>query len=145
MDLIKIASDPQKELEGTEVTPWDDETVLVIARYNNSKFRNMQARLMEPHIRAAGRKGVSTEQANEILSKCIAKTILLGWRNLSLEGQPVEYSEEKALELLRDERLADFKETVMAEAQDFENYRLAAFEEDLGNSETSLGIAQDGL
>jgi len=145
MDLINLAVDPERELNGAEVRPWEDETVLTIARYNNPKFRDMQARLMEPYVRKAGRKGVSTAQAEEILARCMAKTLLLGWENLKLEGEVVEYSKEKALELLSDTRLADFKEVVMLESQNLENYRLEALEEDLGNSETSSDTMQDGV
>jgi hypothetical protein len=144
VDLINLAVDPEKELDGAECWPWEDDTMLIVARYNNPKFRNMQARLMEPYIRKMGRKGVTTEQAEAILVRCMAKTLLLGWDNLSLEGEEVEYTPEKALELLQDARLADFKEIVMLESQNMENYRLEALEEDLGNSETSLDTTADG-
>ncbi len=144
MDLINLAVNPEKEVHGAEVHPWDDETMLIIARYNNPEFKRMQARLMDPYIRKAGRKGVSTIQAEVILGRCMAKTILLGWEHLSLEGKAIEYSPEKCLELLSDKRLADFKEVVMLESQSQENYRLEALEDDLGNSKASSDTTQDG-
>lgn len=144
MDLIQLAVSPERELGGAEVFPWNDETMLLIARYNNQKFRAMQARLLEPYIRKQGRKGVTDKQAEKILVKCMAKTILLGWENLKVEGQLVEYSEDKAIELLSDPRLADFKEIVMFESQSLEHYRLESLEEDLGNLEASSVIEASG-
>lgn len=133
MDLFNIAVDPDKEVYGAEVDV-DGETTLIIARFNNPKFRKLQAKLMEPYIRAEGRKGVTTEQAEDILSRCLAKTVLLGWKGLKLNGSDVPYSEEKALEILSDPRFADFKEMVVTQAQIQSNYRLEAMEDDLGNS-----------
>ncbi len=141
MDLIKLAIDPHRELHGARVHPWDDETFLIIARYNNPAFRKMQNDLMEPYLKEGG---VDIEQAEEILSKCMAHTICLGWGELRVEGKLVEYSPEQALEYFADPRLADFKETVMMESQRLDHYRLQSLEEDLGNSERSLAIAQDG-
>jgi len=144
MDLMSLAVNPTKEIEGTEVTPWNDDTVLIVARYNNSPFRAMQARLMEPLVAMAGRDGITTEQSEKVLGKCMAGTILLGWRNLLLDGKEIPYSKEKSRELMLDPRFIDFKEVVMIEAQTLENYRLHNLEEDLGNSEGSLSTVQGG-
>lgn len=143
MDLMSIAIDPSKEIQGAKVEI-DRETSLVVARYNNKEFRKLQAKLMDPYIRTAGQDGVTTEQAEEILATCLAETVLLGWEGLKLAGEEVPYSTAKAKELLQDPRFIDFKEIVMIQSQMMENYRLEALEEDLGNSEGSLDTAQDG-
>lgn len=143
MDLINIAVDPVKELAGARIKV-DDKTTLIVARYNNPAFRKLQAKLMEPYIRKGGEADTSTEEAEEILSKCMAETILLGWENLYLEGELVEYSKEKALELFMDPRLIDFKEIVMLHSQTQANYRLASLKDDLGNSESSSITPPDG-
>jgi len=133
MDLINYATDPTKEVEGARVQV-DKDTTLIIARFNNPPFVKMQARLTEPYVKAQGRKGVSTEQAATILTKCMAKFILLGWEGLKLDGRVVDFSPDMALELLEDERLSTFKEVVLMESQNMENFRIEKFEDDLGNS-----------
>lgn len=144
MDLMKIAVDPGKELNGVEVRPWKDDTVLIVARYNNSAFRALQVQLMEPLIAAAGRDGISTEQAEIVLAKTMAKTLLLGWTGLFINGQEIKYSPNKCQELLLDARFIDFKEIVMNEAQTLEHYRLKDLEGDLGNLKRSSSTTLAG-
>ena len=144
MDLRELAVDVDREVAGAEVEI-DDETTLVVARYNNTPFRKMQNRLLEPYARRGGRsKGVTEAQAERILTKCLAKHILLGWTGLKLNGEEIVYSPEKCLEVLSDPSLADFKELVMVEAQNLENYRIEDEEEDLGKSETLLDTEPAG-
>lgn len=143
MDLINFATDPTKEVEGARIEV-DGETTLIIARYDNKAFRKLRSKLLEPYVTARGRKGATEEQAQEVLERCLGETVLLGWEGLMLDGEEVPYSKEKAIELMKDPRLVDFKEMVMYQSQLLENYRLEAFEEDLGNSETLSDTEQDG-
>lgn len=143
MDLMNVAVNPEKELYGAPVKI-DDETTLVIARYNNPKFRRTQAKMMEPLIETCGKAGVTTEQADEVLSKVLAECILLGWDNLKISGQVIPYTHDNCLKILRDARFVDFKERVMIESQKLENFRLEALEEDLGNFEGLSITTPDG-
>lgn len=143
MDLAKIAVDPSKELHGAKVR-LDGETTIVVARFNNTLFREKQAALMEPLIQTQGRKGVTTEQAEDILAECMAETILLGWEGLYIAGREIPYSKAVAMKILKDPRFLDFKERVMLEAQRQENYRLADLEDDLGNFVPSSITPVDG-
>jgi len=144
MDLMELAVDPRKELEGAEVRPWNDDTVLIVARYNNAPFRALQSKLMDPLVQGAGRDGISTEQAEQVLSKCMAKTVLLGWKGLFINGEEILYSPNKCQELLLDGRFIDFKEVVMREAQNLEHYRLKSLEQDLGNLPRSSAMPRTG-
>lgn len=144
MDLMEIAVDPRRELEGAEVYPWNDKTMLLVARYNNAPFRALQNKLMNPLVQAAGKEGISVEQAAVVLGKCMAKTILLGWSGLFIDGKEVEYTPNKCQEILLDPRFIDFKEAVMREAQDLDHYRLQSLEDDLGNLPGSSATEQTG-
>lgn len=136
MDLRDLATDPDKEVHGARIEV-DDETILIIARFNNKAFRQLQGKLMAPIARKAGKKGVTDKQADRVLNKVMAKTILVGWEGLKLNGELVEYSPEKAEKIFADERFADFKERVLFESQQLEHFRLQDVEADLGNSPAS--------
>lgn len=133
MDLMSIAVNPELEIGGAWVEPWEDGTELLVARYNNTEFRKVQARLMEPAIKLAGRGGVSTEEAENILSRTLAKTVLLGWKKLFIDSKEVKYTAKRCMEIMTDPRFIDFKETVMRESQTMEHYRLQALEADAKN------------
>ena len=107
-------------------------------------FRKMQDRITEPYQKAVGRGKITDAIAAKILSRCMAKHIIKGWKGLRLDGKEIEYSEEKALELMLDPTLNDFKEQVLLESQRIENYREERLEDDLKNLEESSSTAQGG-
>lgn len=143
MDLMDFASDPTLEEEGAKIDI-DDETTLIIARYGNIKFRKMRNRLIEPYQLKSGREGMSTDQADDVLNQCLAAHVLKGWKGLKIEGQEIEYSKDMALKLFRDPRFKSFKERVMGEANNLENYRLERLEDDLGNFVKSPSTGRGG-
>jgi len=143
MDLREYKTDPQLEEEGKEIVV-DEDTTIRIARFNNPAFRKMQERISEPYQKAVGRGKISDATAAKILSRCMAKHIIKGWKGLRLDGKEIEYSEEKALELMLDPTLNDFKEQVLLESQRIENYRLERLEDDQKNSERPSSTAHVG-
>lgn len=143
MDLLDYATDPQLEEEGAWV-PMDSETKLLVARFENPKFRKMRERLSTPIAKARGRAGLTKEDGKNILNKCMAKHLLLGWQNLCVGGEIIPYSPEKCLALLQDRRLQDFKELVLGISQNLEHYRLESLEEDSGNLSGSSSTTQPG-
>lgn len=143
MDLREYKTDPQLEEEGKEIVV-DEDTTIRIARFNNPAFRKMQERISEPYQKAVGRGKISDATAAKILARCMAKHIIKGWKGLRLDGKEIEYSEEKALELMSDPTLNDFKEQVLLESQRIENYRLERLDDDLKNSKEPSSTAQGG-
>ena len=143
MDLLDYATDPQLENEGVWV-PMDEDTKLLIARFENPKMRKMRERLSAPLAKARGRAGLTPEDGKGVLNKCMAECLLLGWENLNMGGEIVPYSKEKCLALMVDDRLADFKELVLGMSQNLEHFRLESLEEDLGNLSGSSNITQSG-
>jgi len=143
VDLRDYKTNPQTEVEG-KVIDIDEHTSITIARFNNPAFRRMQARISEPYQKAIGRGKISDETANKILSRCMAKHLVMGWTGLVLDGEEVPYSQEKCLELLLDPTLADFKESLLLESQRIENYREERLDSDLKNSGKSSTTTADG-
>ena len=144
MDLFSIATDPKKELEGAEVKV-DDETTLIIARFNNKEYAKAQEKFMRPYMNSKKKGKMSTKQADEILSRCMAKTILLGWTSLKIDGKEIPYSEENAYNILSDPRFANFRGLVLGHAREEEHYRLERLEEELGNYGRPSNTMPDGL
>lgn len=143
MDLMEYASDPALEVAGVTI-PIDDETSITVAAYGNRKFREMRNRLIEPLTNAAGRRGITTAQADRVLEKCIAAHILLGWEGLKIEGEDFPYSSENCLKLLSDPRFKSFKELVMGHAAEGEHFKLERLEDDLGNFGNGVNTAHVG-
>lgn len=143
MDLMEYASNPATEIAGVEISI-DDDTTITVAAYGNRKFRAMRNRLLEPLQNSAGRAGITTDQADKVLEKCIAKCILLGWSGLKIQGEDFPYSTENCLKLLSDPRFKSFKELVMGHAADGEHFKLERLEEDLGNFGNGANTAPVG-
>lgn len=143
MDLSEIAVDPQKETAGAEIKV-DEETTLVIARFNNPEFRKYRNKLIEPYQTAARRGEITDEEASDVLNKALSKHVLLGWKGLKIEGKEIEYSEEKAYQLFSDPQFRQFREIVMQESQTLENFKLEKIEEDLGNSNRPSNTGRGG-
>jgi hypothetical protein len=142
MDLMDIAVDPAKEIQGA-VCKIDKTTHLVVARWNNIPFLKMQAELTAPYIKPGG-EGVDEEIATAILAKCVAKYILLGWEGLTIDGVDIPYSEQAVIDIFTDDRFRPFQERVLKESQRMENYRLEKFEGDFGNLKKQSSTRQRG-
>lgn len=150
MDLTKrFGTDPIAVEEGSWVIvpggpPGEPVAQVKIARMPNKAYRKEFQRLSQHH-RERGNNVEKSELAVDIVAQAMARTILLDWKNVELDGEPLgDYSYEKALKILSDERLVDFKEWVINEATRMQNFRIKALEEDSGKSPASLSGAQSG-
>lgn len=143
MDLMDNATDPGLEVEGTAVNV-DDETTLYIARWNNPEHVKIQAKLLKPYHKEGGDGSISTDQADQVLCRCLADTILKGWTGLKIDGEEITYSVKTSYNLLRDRRFRQFKETVMQLSRREEYFRLKKLEDDLGNLKLPSNGERDG-
>ena len=103
LDIFEeYATDAVKEVEGAEV-PLGADTVLVIARGGNKNFN--REILAENEANEVKFKMLPPEQVEaldtEIICRVMAKTILLGWKNLNYKGTALKYSQKNAEMLLR--------------------------------------------
>ncbi len=118
-DLNKFRVDAKKSAEGVW-TPWLEDIELLIARQGNPKFQEfIQAERSQPKRKMTERDEADWAYAN---------TILLGWKNVEIDGKKVPYSPKKAFELLQDPELADFRLFVIVNAQASERFRKEALE-----------------
>lgn len=115
-------TDAQAEVEGRWHKLADSE--LLIARMNNDKYLRELADLYEQHkdvIESGSEEGKKRDE--EVTLQLTARTILLGWKNVSHQGAELPYSEENAIMLLK---LKDFRNYVQNVARDIENFRIKA-------------------
>lgn len=125
-DLKNYKTDAKKENEGVWQNLGDGVKVLV-ARWNNKNFNRVMEGLMKPHQYALRNNNLPDDVAAEILSKVMARTVLLGWEGLEEDGVPVVYSQKEALRVLTDYK--DFKAHVQSVAQSMEVYKSQEDEE----------------
>ena len=129
MDLTKVAIDPIKENNGVWIEI-DSETSLCIARMYNKSFNRQFEKLSAPYRSSVKRGIVDEEKASEILSKVIARTVLLDWKGLKLDGKPIKYSSSQAEKILLDPKYVTFRQLVMDIADEQSNFRNEEIEED---------------
>ena len=139
--LSSVKSNVKKSEEGIW-TPFESGIEFLIARMGNPKYTKLLAKLSRPHHRKLrGSRGASSDLENDLTKQAVAKTVLVGWRNLDDEdGNPIPYSQEKALEIISDPAYIEVYNFVLATAGDFQAFREEDQAESLGNSsEASSG------
>lgn len=135
MDLRKFKSDPTKEQDGTWVT-LDETCSLLIARADNTKFKEAMRVALKPHKTAVRSGTISEEAADTIAATVMGQTILLGWKGLKLDGKEVTYSPAEATRILKDKTLRDFRQLVISLSEDVTLFREQEMEEAVKNSES---------
>lgn len=133
MSLYSLYStDNSIETEGFALEIWDGENCIkfAIARAGgaNRKFANALESGMRPHKEAINRGKLSDEVAEDVLTKAIAKHIVVNWDNVvDRDGKEIEYSPEAAYQLLSD--LPELRSMIWAEAQKISNFQAEEREE----------------
>ncbi len=127
-----------------QITPIDEDAVvngkehnylgvkLLVARANNAKFLKKIKFLSEQHRDGGRLKHVSDEKINDIAMKAMAGTVLVGWEPFKVGDELVEFSEENAYNLLKND--SDARESVSGFANNLDNFLVAQEEELLGES-----------
>ena len=92
MDLLDFYTDGPKSREGVWVAvPGGAE--LKIRRMDNPDYKAFVQRVRAER----GRRIASDEETREVLREAVAATILLDWRGVEFDGEPVDYSAEYAI------------------------------------------------
>ena len=139
MKLSSIKRDVSSAENGVWITNAIGNLDLKIAAIGNKKYTDMLRRLVKPYKRTLESKG--DEFFMDLQSQCIAKTVLLGWRNMeaddSTEDNPkyVEYSSDVAYELLKDPENHEFRELVISLAEEEEVFRKESVEDAMFQAE----------
>lgn len=143
MKLDSFKTDQSKEVEGMWVDAGSG-LQLKIARINNPKYESYLQSIGRPIRHKIQRGSANNSEIEDIAKRAMAKYVLLDWHNLqddsegTITGQPhsdVQYSEERALKILREYR--EFFFLVQDMASDAEMFRQDYEEEAKGNSESA--------
>jgi len=130
MDLKKaFATDKKLELEGV----WHDlgeGAGVLIARIGNRRYQNALNKTLADNRTMIKTGLMSEEAAEKDLCEIIADTILLDWKNIDDDGQPLPYTKENAVAMLI--KYPDFRVLVVDLAGISDNYRPATDKEALG-------------
>ena len=142
MDLNSFRTDLNAENNGVWVKLGTD-AELLIARWHTAACREAMAKYAKEFVTAATAAGISVsevekklgeESSLKMMANVIADTILLGWRgNLTLNGQPLEYTRDAAFRLMVDPQLHDLREFVMETAMSRDNFLAKQEKELVGN------------
>lgn len=127
MDLNTFKVDQDKAQEGV----WCDlgDARLKVARYGNKKFQDALKNAMAPYKRLAEQGRLNDDIAEKILINAIAKYVLLGWENLTIDGKGVNYSYDNAVKILSNPEYKDFREVVVSMSQEVDLFRKEEVEE----------------
>ena len=109
----KLRVNPDLANKGKWV-PFMDDVEFLIASASSSSYRATRRRLFQQN-RAKLRSGGDTaaEATEEIALQLLATEVLRGWKNITEDGQPLVYTPEVALKLLRDyPPIASFVDTM---------------------------------
>lgn len=109
----------------------DEGTKLLIGREGNKAYAKMLTSLWDKNKRVLEAKNDAADAKSEVIMvEVLAKTILLGWQGIEMDGAPLEYSVENAKRLLA---IKDFRRVVTEFAKDVEAYRVQDEAQALGN------------
>jgi hypothetical protein len=135
MDLNIFKTDEQKSDEGVWC-PVDVKTDIKIGRYGNRTFQRALKREMQPYKRLIDRDALDDETADKVLVNAIAEGLLLDWRGMTRDGEPLPYSREAAIEILSNKQFRDFRQLVVELAQDMQLFREEEVEQNEGKSQS---------
>lgn len=124
-DLRSLAVDAKKSTEGVWVDFLGTGIELKIARHNNRRAENARAAALYEFYRQLKDSKDSEdmeEKLRQVQAQVLSEHILVDWKGIALDGEPLEYSEENAMKLLGDPDFEDFYQFVVSESSRRENF-----------------------
>lgn len=95
-----------------------------VARLGNTRYQQAYQRLERNKGTVDGTVLTEAEQT-ELVVEAMAEAVLVDWRGIEWEGEPMPYSLENAKVVLR---VKDFRRVVLELSRDWEQYRKARLE-----------------
>ena len=127
-----FTTDQDLEVKGIVLDFGDGEWVRISrAGGGNKKFIKLFESLMKPYRRAFELGTMDDKKAAKILHEAFAKAIVLEWNITDEDGKPIEFTVENAIKVFED--LPEFFGTIKTEAENRQNFRRAALEEEAKN------------
>ena len=131
--LGQFRSDTALEAEGVWVE-YAAGIEFKIARLNNPAYRKCLRKLLRPEVRRARSKRLDDDRADELTLKAMARHVLVGWKNIENDdGVPIEYSPEKAFEILSAPEYHEIREFIEVTASDADLFASEDREDAEGN------------
>lgn len=122
-DIDNLRVDPDKASEGTWVD-YRGGSKLKVAKLNNKDYQSFRTRKALECSDVLQREDEKAEEkAEEITVEALARYVLKDWSGFGSGDKETPYSVEKAIELLSDEQLSDFREDVVNIAANQANFR----------------------
>lgn len=116
-----FATDENLENNGTWF-PIGKDAELLIARSGNPNYGKKLTSLFERYENVLKHRDAAADaKSEEIMIEVLATTILLGWKGVSFQKQPLEYSLANAKKLLA---VREFRKLVVKLSEDFESFKV---------------------
>jgi len=122
-------SDEKAENDGIDLSFGNARFITITrAGSSNRKYKSVMGRLFKPHTKATGELSLSDDEANDLMKKVYAESIVVGWRGFKDESKKdIPFSKENCFELFTvspeifdivREQSAKFSNFARGEAQD---------------------------
>lgn len=105
-----------------------------LARWGNTRFNNMFSAMTRNKQRQIARQTLDSAEQERIILEVVARTVLLGWRNMEIDGEPVEYTWQDGFAVL--DAIPELFRDIQDLSQDESFYRKKQLEDEAKNSET---------
>lgn len=129
MEVTEYQMDQEAEVSGRwfELPEFGDGTRVKLARWGNRNFNNLVQALSRRYKRDIQRDDLAWEKGKELMEEVVAKTIVKDWEGFTHRGEPLACTPENVLTALV--ASPEFKDRVMALAQQDDSYRRSVIEE----------------
>lgn len=127
MDILDFTYDLEKRVKGVRI-PVGKDAYLIIAESETPEFWEAYRRISTEIT--GDTEQPTIEQSKEIYCKTLSECVLLGWGGITENGEPIEYSKEKAYEWLRAEDKEKFFDKVISESKRFSNFQAERIEKE---------------
>lgn len=132
MDLEKLFAQDDTAVEEGKWFNVQKDVHFKIASVNSERYQTVFRTLTKDYRTAIRRKTMDPEVMEEIMKKVAAKTLLLDWKGLELDGKPFPYNKDNALYIMMNFDSAYI--LVMDYASDMEAYKVQQEEDEAKNS-----------
>lgn len=99
----------------------------LVAHTSNLTFQRVFAKLQQPHLKKIERGTLDPKIHNKIMCESMAKGLLLDWKNVGSNNEPLDYSIDTAIKVLQSND--DLREYILDVAINIENFRKEEMEE----------------
>lgn len=122
MDLFEqYATDEVAEVEGRWF-PLDKTTKVLVARTGNANYlKALRQRMKDAQVDVEDNSDENEKLVSDLIVETMAETILLGWKNVSLKKEVLEYSKTNAMRVLS---LKGFRARISGIADKLESFRV---------------------